>query len=231
MSANTIELPSATDATGSRGARGGRIAGAVVLAAIGAILALVGGGAIGLQLIGGDEDGYLTKTADLQTRTYALATDEIDLDSIKNIPDGLLGTVRIRMTPAGGEPLFVGIAKAADVERYLAGVRHAQVSDITDDDARYEKVPGGAPELPVRQSIWAAESHGPGEQEITWKPRDGHWKVVAMNADARPGVDVSSEAGARLGWLVWVGLGCLVAGLVLIATAILVARPSSLRSE
>lgn len=225
MTTKTIELPP-TEKTRSRPRGRGRLAGAVVLAAVGALLALIGAGAIGLQLIGGGEDGYLTRSADLETGSYALATGTIDLDPVPDIPDGMLGTVRIRMTPEGDRPLFVGIARAAQVERYLSGVRHAQISDIDDDgEATYRLLSGDAkPAAPMRQRIWQAESRGSGEQSITWKPEAGEWKVVTMNADANPGVAVHAEAAARLGWLLWTGLGFLLAGFALIAVAILVGR-------
>lgn len=225
MTTKTIELPPTDEtATGTRSR--GRIAGAIALAAVGALLALIGCGAIGLQLIAGDGDGYLTKSADLETGSYALVSGEIDLDSLAAIPGDLLGTVRIRMTPEDGRPLFVGIAPAAEVDRYLSGVRHVQVSDITDGgSATYDLVPGDAkPAAAARQDIWEAESHGAGERTITWKPQDGEWKVVAMNADGSRGVAVHSEAGAKLGWLLWTGLGFLLAGLALIAMAIVLGR-------
>jgi hypothetical protein len=225
MNATTIELPSTRPAPVPRRSRG-RIAAAIAVAVLGAVLAIAGAGAVGLQLISGDDDGYLTKDADLQTGAYALATDRIDLDSIDSIPSGLLGTVRIRVEPEGDRPAFVGIGPTDDVERYLRGVRHTQVSDFGDGgDPTYQQVQGGRPEqLPGSQQFWRAESSGAGERQIDWQPEDGEWSVVAMNADGSAGLSIHADAGAKLGWLIWTGLGLLAAGLALIALAVLLAR-------
>lgn len=225
MTRRTIELPPPHE-TATRRRSGGRIAAAIALALIGAVLALIGSGAVGLQLISGDEDGYLTETADLETDSYALTTGKLDLDAVAAIPDDLLGTVRIEMTPDDDRPLFVGIASAADVDRYLRGVRHAEVTEISDGAGSYVLMPGGGkPANPARQDIWAASSHGDGEQTVTWRPEEGEWKVVAMSADGSRGVAVHVEAGAKLGWLIWTGVGFLLAGLALAAAAVFLARP------
>jgi hypothetical protein len=227
MHATTIELPSSRESEPPKRRSRGRTAAAIALAALGAVLALAGAGAIGLQLIGGDDDGYLSKDADLRTDSFALATDQIDLDSVDEIPSSLLGTVRIRIEPDGDRPAFVGIGRTEDVQRYLRGVRHAQVSDIGDDDeATYEEVPGGpARRPPGTQRFWSAESSGPGERRLDWKPQDGEWEVVAMNADGSAGVAIHAEAGAKLGWLIWTGLGLAVAGIALIGLAVWVSHP------
>jgi hypothetical protein len=227
MNATTIDLPPSRESEPPRRRSGGRVAVAIALAAVGVVLALAGAGAIGLQLIAGDDDGYLTKEADLSTDSFALATDEIDLDSIDEIPSSMLGTVRIRIEPDGDQPAFVGIGPTDDVQRYLRGVRHAQVSDFGDDgDARYEQVPGGPPRKPPgTQAFWSATSAGPGGRQLDWKPQDGKWEVVAMNADGSRGVSVHAEAGAKLGWLIWTGLGFALAGIALIGLAVWVSRP------
>lgn len=225
MTTKTIELPPPHEPV-TRSRSGGRIAAAIALALVGALLALIGSSAIGLQLTSGDEDGYLTETADLKTDSYALATGKLDLDAVATIPDGLLGSVRIRMTPDGERPLFVGIASAADVDRYLRGVRYAEVTEISDGHGSYVLMSGsGKPADPVRQEIWVASSHGDGERTVTWKPEEGEWKVVAMNADGSPDVAVHAAAGAKLGWLIWTGIGFLLVGLAAVAAAVLIARP------
>ena len=43
-----------------------------------------------------------------------------------------------------------------------------------------------------------------------------------MNADASRGVDVEADAGVKLGWAIWVGLGMLVVGLLMTAGAVIV---------
>jgi F0F1-type ATP synthase membrane subunit c/vacuolar-type H+-ATPase subunit K len=57
-----------------------------------------------------------------------------------------------------------------------------------------------------------------------WEVDQGEWTVVAMNADASPGVALTVEAGVRIGILLGVGIGLVAAGLVfgMVAAALLV---------
>jgi hypothetical protein len=52
---------------------------------------------------------------------------------------------------------------------------------------------------------------------VVWKPTKGSWTVVVMNADARPGVDVRADLGARMPAVLWIAVGLLAAGAVLLA--------------
>jgi hypothetical protein len=54
-----------------------------------------------------------------------------------------------------------------------------------------------------------------------WKPVDGTWTVVVMNADGRPGVDIGADLGARTPALPWVALGLLVGGAIFLAGGVL----------
>jgi hypothetical protein len=105
------------------------------------------------------------------------------------------------------------------VRRYLAGVAHANLLDITGLGAHpvYRVVPGGAPSVPPGDApIWVASASGTGQQSLTWKLRTGDWSVVVMNADGSRAVDVDAAAGAQLpalGWLV----GGLLTGAVIAA--------------
>jgi hypothetical protein len=49
-----------------------------------------------------------------------------------------------------------------------------------------------------------------------WEPTKGSWIVVVMNADTRPGVDVRADLGARLPEVLWIAVGLLAAGAVLL---------------
>ena len=68
------------------------------------------------------------------TAVAAVATEPADLASPGvggPFSQGLLGEVRIRVTPADpGRELFVGIGSGSDVARYLAGVSHTRISDF-----------------------------------------------------------------------------------------------------
>jgi hypothetical protein len=130
---------------------------------------------------------------------------------------GLLGKVRIRVTPVDRRArLFVGIGRSADVDRYLLGVDHTVVSDFFGD--KVEVVPGGAARSrPGTQRFWVASSAGSGARTVLWKPSKGSWDVVVMNADARPGIDVRTDLGARMPAVLWIAVGVTAAGALFLA--------------
>jgi hypothetical protein len=63
-----------------------------------------------------------------------------------------------------------------------------------------------------------------GTQTLTWKVRDGDWSVVLMNADGSRGVAADIDLGAKLSFLLWVALGLLVGGVLVVggSTALIV---------
>jgi len=209
---------------------GGWIA-AVVIGALLLLLALalLGAGGTALWADRTQRDtGYVTSDAhEFSTPGAALATAPSHLGSPGVgwlYSPGVLGKVRIRVTPAdSGSTLFVGIARSADVDRYLAGVRHTVVSEFFRDKSRV--VDGGpARAAPARQQFWAASDSGRGTRTVVWDPSNGSWTVVVMNADGRPGVDVGADLGARMPAVLWIAVGVLAAAVVFAtAGALLVA--------
>jgi hypothetical protein len=165
--------------------------------------------------------GYVTSDVqDFSTSGSALATVPTELGAAGTgwlYSPGLLDRVRIRVTPASaGPPLFVGIGPSADVDRYLAGVKHTVITEFWRNET--DAFEGGTPATaPGGQGFWVASSSGPGMRTLDWDPVDGSWTVVVMNADGRPGLDVGADLGARLPALPWIGLVVLVAGAVLVA--------------
>jgi hypothetical protein len=130
-----------------------------------------------------------------------------------------LGTVRIRSESE--RPVFVGIARAAEVAQYLDGVEHAVVTEIG-REPEYSERPGGAPEgRPAGETFWAASATGAGEQTLEWEPEDGSWNVVVMNVDGSRGVAAELSIGGELDPLIWIGVGLLVGGGLLAAAAAL----------
>jgi hypothetical protein len=201
---------------------GGRIAALVsgiVIAFIG--LALVLGGLALLIFHGAtrDDDGYYTTgTERLTTGARALTLEGIDLgdDAVSEVPEDLLGRVRIRAERPAGQPVFVGIARNEDLDAYLEHVRTAEVTDL--DPPEYDVRPGGAPRgRPGAETFWVASAEGRGRQAADWDVEGGHWSVVAMNADGSSGVVVDADVGAKVGWLVAAGIGGLAGGLLLSA--------------
>jgi len=214
----------------------GRIAALVAggVAAFLALLTLAAGGALLWGDAQKDHDGYLSTGTDrFHTRTAAIATDNLDVETggaSDLLGHDLFGKVRVRAESHAGTPVFVGIARTADVDRYLRGTAHTTVTDVDTSPfkATYRTVPTGRrPARPATQSFWAASARGTGRQEVTWDVKDGNWSVVVMNADASRRVDTGISAGADLPWLdeagwATVGAGILVAlmaaGLILVGT-------------
>jgi hypothetical protein len=182
-------------------------------------LALLGAGGTGVWADRTQRDGgYVTTDVHaFSTASAALATESTHLGSPGVgwlYSPGLLGKLRIRVTPAGsGAALFVGIGRSADVDRYLAGVHHTVISDYFGD--KLQAVDGGKlRSAPRTQHFWAASSTGRGARTVVWKPSKGSWTVVVLNADGRPGIDVRTDLGARFPAVLWIAVGLLAAGLV-----------------
>ena len=141
--------------------------------------------------------------------------------------DSWFGKVRIRGESPGAKMLFIGIGPEAAVAKYLGSVAHANVQDIDFDPFRatYLPVAGGAPQgPPTEQRFWAVSASGVGTQTVMWKVREGDWSVVLMNADASRGVVADVDLGAKLSFLLWVAIGSLIGGVLVIggSTALIV---------
>lgn len=177
---------------------GGLVAGALALAGVALILA---------HAVARDDAGYYsTATERLTTSTHALVSDNIDADLDGWVPAGAVGRLRVSAGAQDGRSVFVGIARRADVDAYLRGVAHDDVDDF-DGSPDYVRHAGRAtPTAPTREHFWVASAHGAGRQTVDWDISDGRWSVVVMNADGSRSVDVDAKAGARLDWVLPLGI-------------------------
>jgi hypothetical protein len=155
-----------------------------------------------------DHDGYLmTHTHRFASGTYAITQTDVDLNGFPSwLQPGDLGKVRIRATSVDGKPVFVGIGREQAVDRWLAGVAHDEANDVDYDPFKvdYTRHTGGAPRsAPAAADIWAASSAGEGKQTVTWKPDEGRWAAVVMNADGSRGVAANVSVGANPNFLGW----------------------------
>jgi hypothetical protein len=125
--------------------------------------------------------------------------------------------VRVRVRSDQGGPVFVGVAPAADVDRYLAGTAYDELVDVRLSPLRATLVPSDgtrAPAPPAGGPRWTVSASGPGEQTIDAPVRAGGQRLVLMNADGAAGVDVTAALSVRAPFLRRLGLGLLVAGAV-----------------
>jgi hypothetical protein len=214
-----------TPARRSTGARIAAFAGAGIVGLLALVLIAVGG--VSLWANGQkDDSGYLSTGSDrFATSTYALATDNLDLDSRGAgwlINSDRYGKVRLTVDSRAGKPVFVGIARTSEVSRYLRDTAHAVVTDVSYSPFRAEyRTHAGAqrPTLPADQRFWVASAHGSGAQTLTWDVKHGSWSVVVMNANGSRGVDAGIKAGANVPILPAVGWGALGGGLLLLVVA------------
>jgi hypothetical protein len=208
---------------------GGRIA----LIVVGVIVALIGlailiGGATGLWAHEAlrDDDGYFTSdTERLQTPLRALASEDLDLGDVPGGSDQW-ASLRIRAQRPDGGPVFLGIGPRAQVDRFLAGVPHAVVTDLDLDPFRatYSPRPGRRlPEPPGGEAFWVARAAGSGEQTLTWDVEGGDWRIVIMKPDGGPGVAVDASAGVKISWLLGVAIGATVLGVLLLGGGVAMA--------
>jgi hypothetical protein len=201
---------------------------AIVFGAIGALLGLglTTAGVVAL-VFGGtqrDADGYvLAPDESLSTETYAITSEGVDIH-LEGVPDWVvnpesLGTIRVNAVSEDGEALFVGIAPEAEVDAFLADVAHEEFHGLGGPGTAVAgNTEAGRPD---GVDIWVASATSTDTATVTWSMTDGRWALVVMNADASPGVAVDMTVGARVDWLDELGIGLLVAGLLLLGAGVL----------
>jgi hypothetical protein len=171
-----------------------------------------------------DADGYLTTSAvHLESPGYALTSEELSIrgeGTVVELPQRLLGTVKVEAIGLTGNGVFVGIAHSDDVADYLDGVAKSVVVDPAGDDGdspEYEFTDGGSPRAaPADETFWVASATGEGQQTINWEPGEGDWTLVVMNGEGTTPVDAEVEIGATVPVLDEVAYGLLVGGAVLL---------------
>jgi hypothetical protein len=206
--------------------RSGPTTAAFVVAAAVGLLSLLVLAAGSVLLYGNgkkDDDGYLsTKSHRLHTSTGAIATDDLDVETLGSgwlIDTDGYGKIKLTADSNDDKPVFVGIAHSEDVDAYLRGTDHTTLRDVDfmPFEPEYRQHPGTRlPAAPASEPIWAAEAHGAGRQSFTWDAKPGAWSIVVMNADGSRGVDAEVKAGANVPILGTAGWGLVAAGLVLL---------------
>ena len=193
-----------------------RLIGAGLACLIGFGLAL-GGGVVVVYSVTERDSGYVTSDGeDYSTQTYAFTTKSLDVPMIGSggLARSVLGKVRI--TSDSARPVFLGIARAADVDAYLGSVKRAVLNDRYESRDASERGVGRPASPPTEQRFWATSVSGAGEQSLNWKLRDGDWVAVLMNTDGSRGVAAHLRIGAEFPNLGWIGAGMFAVGLALL---------------
>jgi hypothetical protein len=126
-------------------------------------------------------------------------------------------TIHLHVTAATPGGVFIGIAPAIQVDRYLAGVPIAVVNDLDTPPTR----PGTqartfTPPPASHQSFWVAQATGTAAADLTWTPTDGTYRVVVMRGDAQPGVNLQARVGLSIPTLANIGTGLVVGGSIVL---------------
>jgi hypothetical protein len=188
------------------------IIGAVIM--VSGLLTAISGGAL-LALFG--TGNVLSSGSHLvSTPTTALVadmgtiTDTTGFEYITGTP-----TVHLSADSFGGEPVFVGIAPADDVTRYLSGAAIDRISDfdlspfhlgtVGRDGAQVVGAPGA-------QNFWVASAQSATGADLDWAIQDGHYQLVIMNADGTANVHTTASVGVSLPnsaglWILVIGIG------------------------
>lgn len=188
--------------------------GGSVLCVVALVLLAGGGWALWKDRVDRDSQGFVSfGTTELRTEAHAIVGDSRGDGPHWLYGSSVLGDARVRATSQGEQPLFIGIARTADVLRYLRGAGYATIDrfEVRSDTTHRGPAPSGPPS---REPIWATSTQGTGQQTLVWTPRAGDWSVVFMNADASGNVDIRGDAGAELPVLPWLAIGLLVAAAV-----------------
>jgi hypothetical protein len=204
--------------TRTNGSRTALLVGGALSAFVGLGAGIGGGALVWAHSTQRNADGFYATSAErLSTSSFAMTSPELhfgtEVDEARWVPgsdDGI--TALVEATGAGGRPVFVGIARRGDVDRYLAGSAHEEVTDfdVSPFRAEYRRSPGETrPPAPGTQSFWVASAEGNGAQRVTSSMNGDDLTVVVMNADGSPGVTADVAIGAKTGVLFPIGVGLL----------------------
>jgi len=201
---------------------------------------LAAGGALGIiASTQRDADGYFEVTLDsVTTPSVAVTARDLSFAADPGSPDWVVDwfDADVRLRVSGIDPdraTFVGIGRADDVDRYLAGSAHSRVVELTDGFRPvYDEEPGADDiAAPTTEDFWVADAVGTDTLQLDWEATAGRWSVVVMNADGSPGVAADVDVGLRAGFLVPLIIGLVAFGAVLTALAVVLVVVGASRSH
>lgn len=200
------------------------VAAAALFLVVGSVLLLGGAGlAVTTAALRGD-DGLVTSAPSTWTSPgHAVRSEAVRLDTgpmMTDMPRRMMGTIRVTASGDDGRGVFIGIARTRDVDRYLGQVSQSMMHDPWDEDRASTFTRGGAPSMPPGSAgIWAASSHGSGDQTLQWDPRSGAWTLVVMNEDGGAPVVADVSMSAELPVLDTLTITLIVGGILILIAA------------
>ncbi|WP_127507756.1 hypothetical protein [Actinoplanes solisilvae] len=166
-----------------------------------------------------DSTGYVTSpTMQLSTATAAVTAGHISITDTglwaRNVAD--VGGVRVTVASADGQPMFIGIAPEREVDAWLAGTAHDQLTGFESSAGRYDRVAGMTRAVPdpTAETFWLASGVGSGAT-LRWEVTDGDYAVVVANLDGTPGIAADVRGAIQVPDLTGLGGGLLATGIVL----------------
>ena len=187
------------------------------LAVLGALIAVGGGGV--LAAFG--TDGTLNSRPHLvSTPAAAIVSPVANIKNTSGVAT-IAGqpAVRISVSPVQGTAAaFVGIGRAADVDRYLAGVTTERISSLSSDRYSISGVRHGSQgnvQPPAAQHFWAAQASSTHAARINWKIRDGQYRVVIMSTNGHGGFATTSAIAVTVPHIALYALAALLLGLLM----------------
>ena len=204
-----------TPRSGRDPARSLRATLGVTLAVIGSLVAITGGAL--LAVLG--TDGRLASGPRLlSTPTSAIVAPVSSIQNAIGVEPGI-PTLRVSATPVPGSPAtFVGIAPAADVNRYLAPITSRQAGDLgfrlytirgTGHDGPAHAQP------PTMQRFWVAHATSNHTAKFNWKITNDRYRVVIMNANGHNGLATTTTIATTEPNIPLYALAALIAGLLI----------------
>jgi hypothetical protein len=201
----------------------------ILVACLGAMLLISGHD--NLTSSARDADGYIMfDPATFERMSTAIVISDMDVlkgrflvhagDS--GVPGWAIEDLEVRMrgSTSGPAALFMGVAPSSEVDTYLTGVTHDEMTDLELEVAEirsveYERHEGTTtPSTPGAELFWATAVEGTGLLTLDWTVRPGDWSAVIMNADASSGVGAELVFGAQASNIDTIGWTKIVTGLV-----------------
>ena len=191
----------------------------IVLIVVGAVLLVWGL----IALVPGSLLVRATRHGDIGTGFHVIGSPTPALVSgTENLPSAAdVATLRVRARNAP-QPVFLGVAPAADVNRYLSGVAYDEVTNFQVRPYRVGTTRhGGVPfaEPPGAQTFWVASATGT-SPTLEWPVQSGDYRLVMMNADGSPGTAADTELGVQINGLRPLGVGLLIGGGVFVVVGL-----------